>query len=157
MSEESTAVAAATFGGLGFVLSLYALLRGTRLNRRDLFLTLHEKLSTPEQVCGRRALREINSPEDVKRMLRKDPDKHGAVTSALAMLDILGLYVDRGYVSKDLALSEWGWVLAGLSRHADHVIEERRRAGGVGRRQWPHFRSLALDAVAWRNRLSDHC
>lgn len=157
MSEEIAAAVAAVVGGLGFILSLYAVLRGTRLNRRDLFLTLHEKLSTPEQVCGRNVLREFRSPEDVKRMRRKDPNRLGAAISALAMLDILGLYVERGYVSKDLVLSEWGWVLADLSRHADQVIEERRREGLVARRQWPHLRSLALDAIAWRNRLSDRC
>jgi hypothetical protein len=152
MGEWIAAVVGATAGGLGFLLSVYAVYRSTRLNKRDLFLTLHEKLSTPEQVCARQTLRQIKSPDHAQKMRRRDEGSLGDAVSALAMLDILGLYVERNYVNRDLVLSEWGWVITELSPHADHVIEERRRAGLSVRRQWPHFRGLALEAFAWRDR-----
>lgn len=119
-------------------------------NRRDMFLALHEKLSSSEQQSGRRILREkINSLRDAQVMRRKKPQDLRLVVSALGMMDILGLYVEKDFVDEQLVFEEWGPLLAEILPSGVHVIEERRQNGGSGRRLWPHFRRLALAATAW--------
>ncbi|MER6955021.1 hypothetical protein [Streptomyces sp. NPDC000618] len=122
-------------------------------NRRDMFLGLHEKLSSAEQQTGRRFLREkIGSLRDAEVLRREDPNCLRQVVGALAMLDILGLYVEKGFVDKELVFEEWGSLLAELHPHGVHVIEERRQNRGSGRKLWPHFRRLALEAATWVER-----
>ncbi|RSO09914.1 hypothetical protein DMH26_00575 [Streptomyces sp. WAC 05379] len=137
MGESEAAFLGAATGAVSLVLSIYAVLRSKLLNKRDLFLALHDRLSTADQLAGRRALRRVGSPDQARAMLLNEPREYDSMTSALAMFDILGLYVEKGYVKRDLVLEEWGHVLASLHQPADHVIEERgarvAASGGSGR------------------------
>jgi hypothetical protein len=118
------------------------------LNKRDLFLALHEKLCAPDQLWGRRVLREqINSLEDAERLRASGHPDGQAAAGALAMLDILSLYVDREYVEKELVLDEWGHVLADLKDSA--AIFMRNRMMPNGRRPWRHYQDFVEKAVAW--------
>ncbi|CAG6397442.1 hypothetical protein NMG29_24965 [Streptomyces cocklensis] len=121
------------------------------LNKRDLFLSLHERLSSVDQIRGRGILRErVNSPKSAEYLRRRYQEENRLASGAIAMLDILGLYVEEGFVEKDLVLQEWGPVLADLYPHGMDVIEDRQRSRGAGRRLWwPHFRRLGLEAIAW--------
>ncbi|WP_319325272.1 hypothetical protein [Streptomyces europaeiscabiei] len=129
--------------------SRYSWKRRKEQNRRDLFLELHAKLSSKEQMQGRRILRErVKSVGDAEE-LRDRPEDASQVYSALAMLDILGLYVDEDFVDGPLVLAEWGHVVVELHSHAQYVLTERRANGGSFRSQWPHYQTLAGRATGW--------
>lgn len=133
--------------GLSFLIAGAALLYTHRVSRRSLFLALHEKLSSPEQIRGRRVLRERATGVLEAGALRSDSSTDDArlAFSALAMLDILALYVERKFVDKGLVLAEWDDVLKELLPHAEWISEERAGSKDV---MWPHFQRLAKDAVA---------
>ncbi|MFH8698793.1 hypothetical protein [Streptomyces chartreusis] len=124
------------------------------LNKRDLFLSLHERLCGSEQLHGRRLLRHrANTQRGAYRLRNGDDDDALTAGGAVAMLDTLGLYVERGYVYQDLALEESGDTLIELKPHARRFIEAR----DVNRREpWPHYQRLAEAAVEWARRRGQH-
>jgi hypothetical protein len=64
------------------------------------------------------------------------------------MLDVAALYVERGYIDKDLFLEEWGFTYASILGHAEYFIEERAsRIVRSAIRSWPHFRLLARQSA----------
>jgi hypothetical protein len=144
--------------GLGsFGVSLYALFEGRVRNRRDLFLSLHEKLIASDLQRGRTLLREEvrNYPAAVALRNARD-GRYQLVASAIAMFDVLGLYVHEGFVDKNLVFAEWGWLYAEVYESGQHVIQERFDNAGNGRKPWPHFARLGKEAsqmypVSWNN------
>lgn len=74
---------------------------------------------------------------------------YDTMMSAIAILDILGLYMKKGYIDERLALDEWGWLYARAhSKHGEHVLKEREENDEGGRVPWPHFRELGEKATA---------
>ncbi|WP_143670576.1 hypothetical protein [Streptomyces antimycoticus] len=135
------------FWALGWSIKTHKM--GLKLNQRDLFLSLHEQLSRPEQVRGRTILREeITSETQAKAIRTLRPDKHESVMSAIIMLDILAMYVEKGYVGEDHVLEEWGWLYGRCFEHGKYVISElqwydpERRT----RSPWQHFAVLGEKA-----------
>lgn len=129
--------------------SRYSWKKRREQDKRDLFLTLHERLSSQDQMQGRRVIREqVASVRDAIKLRGRREDAAKAY-SALAMLDILGLYVDKSFVDDVLVLEEWGHVVVELHSHAQYIIAERRANGGTFRSQWPHYQSLAGRATGW--------
>lgn len=119
-----------------------------QLNKRDLFLSLHERLCSPDQIRGRRVIRTRGTTARAVQRLRKSRSgEANAAVGALAMLDTLGLYVECGFVEEDLVLTEWGHVLAELEKPARYFVETG--LGLNGRKPWPHFSALAEAAVTW--------
>jgi hypothetical protein len=115
-----------------------------QLNKRDLFLSLHERLCGTEQIRGRRVIREEgNSLRRVQRLRRYGGGDVRAAIGALAMLDTLGLYVELGYVEEGPVMAEWGPVLVELRGPARYFLETGRVNG---RSPWPHYQSLADEA-----------
>ena len=74
--------------------SLWALLRSYRVDKRDLFLKMHTELLGEVPMAGRRALSQIDSDNDARVSLAK-PDEQTAIYRALALFDVLGLYVEE--------------------------------------------------------------
>ena len=129
--------------------SVAAFLISLRRDRRDLFLSMHERLIDPDLQEGRRVLHaRINSVEDVKQLLDASPREYALVNRALAMLDIFGMYVARGYIDKRVALEEWGYTYAKAAARAAHVIEFRAQHQD-GWRSWPNLQRFGADAAAW--------
>lgn len=150
--SDGLAIGALSVAGGALALSIYTLFANRRQNRRDLFLSLHEKLTRPDLQTGRTLLRErINSYRDAEEMRSSSPEDYKLVVSAIAMFDILGLYVEKHFVSEELVFAEWGWLYADVYDHGKHVIEERRR-NGTGQMPWPHFQDLGVAAAARNNR-----
>ncbi|CAG6392762.1 hypothetical protein SCOCK_180139 [Actinacidiphila cocklensis] len=114
--------------------------------KRDLFLDLHEKLSRPDMQTGRTLLREqINGLDDAIGMRRWKSDDYQKAVSAIAMFDILGLYVEERFIKRSLVFKEWGWLYADVYFHARYVIQDRRNHG---RDPWLHFQRLGEKALA---------
>ncbi|MEU5929317.1 hypothetical protein ABZ817_38330 [Streptomyces antimycoticus] len=134
-------------GALGWSIRTYR--ASIKLNRRDLFLSLHEQLSRPDRMRGRSILREeITSVPDAEAIRQSRPGDYELVMSAIIMLDILGLYVKKNYVRKDLVLEEWGWLYGRCFDHGQHVINERQWYGPDRRTRapWINFVELGKEA-----------
>jgi hypothetical protein len=115
-------------------------------DQRDLFLEIHRALIEPDLQEGRRRVHALNAGEMVT-VHDDDLDGYQQINRALAMFDIFAMYVNRRYIREDLALEEWGDVLAGTWTKAEPFIEARRERSG--HLPWPNLRSFGPRAVAW--------
>ncbi|WP_406191835.1 hypothetical protein OG331_47420 [Streptomyces sp. NBC_01017] len=106
--------------------------QAVELNKRDLFLSLHERLCSPDQIRGRRDIRTRGTgiPEVQQLRASTSGDDANAAVGALAMLDTLGLYVDCKFVDENLVLTEWGYVLAELTEPAKYFVETGKGPNG---------------------------
>ncbi|MEU0787496.1 hypothetical protein ABZ341_38895 [Streptomyces sp. NPDC006173] len=120
-----------------------------RQERRNLFLSLNEKLMHPDLQRGRALLRElIGGTRDADILFARQKDAHWVISQAVAMFDLLGLYVDRDYIDEDLVMAEWGRTLTrAYHGHGDYFIESRR--SHLGWSPYPHFASLSEKAKVW--------
>ncbi|MDQ0620093.1 hypothetical protein [Arthrobacter globiformis] len=114
--------------------------------KQENFLNIHDKLVDVEVQEGRRLLHnEIENEDDPARLMREDATKYDKINRALALYDVLGLYVSKRYVFKDWVLDEWGPALVRARPHARHFIAHRDKQGGGP--SWPNFAALSLAAV----------
>ncbi len=65
------------------------------------------------------------------------------------MLDILGLYAEKGFVDKRLVLEEWGRVLVELDYNIRYALRERKQQTQTEWLPWPHLQRLLRDAEEW--------
>ena len=84
-------------------LSVFVLVDSRRLDRRDLLLKLHEQLNTKDRSIGRRLVYQLAS-QPVESWAA---DQFDQVNDALAYYDVIGMYVELGYVRKDDVLRLW--------------------------------------------------
>ncbi|MCX4983470.1 hypothetical protein [Streptomyces sp. NBC_00572] len=126
-----------------FTLSIIALLVSRKQEKRILFLSLNERLMQPELQEGRTLLREsIESTSDAENVYALNKNQHWSISRAVAMFDLLGLYVKHGYIKKDLALEEWGKTLTlSYEGHGEHFVRAREEA--LGWSPYPHFKYIA--------------
>ena len=118
-------------------------------DRRDLFLKLHERLVEPDVQRGRRLLfTEATTVEAVRELREQQPEIFDQINRAIAMLDIAGMYVARGYIDKDDFLSEWSGVYGRAWLASQPFLEVRLGGIRAGRNPgWPHFRALGAEAA----------
>ncbi len=119
-----------------------------RLDKRDLFLKMHENLLDPSAVRGRRLLYRITAPE-IADAIVADEDQQTDVYRALAGFDVLGLYVDRGWVDRWTVLEEWGNSLS-LAVEPKALFIAAKYPGKKFH-SWPHYDDLAREAVGFRD------
>lgn len=138
--------------GLALVVSAGALVLGAinfrrarQLDKRDLFLRMHEALLEPSVVAGRRALYELKDKASAAALGRQEQSLTN-VYRALAMFDVLALYVENGWIDEDTVLDEWGNSLRRSIEPAEHFIEARYET--IQWHSWPHYRDLAIKARA---------
>lgn len=118
------------FGVLAVLLSAGALYYNWMKSKQDTFLSIHEKMISSDLQEGRRLLlSKIKSFEDADRLLEEEPEQYRKINRALAMYDVLGVHVKRGYVLKSWVMEEWGPGLARAREPGSHFIEHRRRQG----------------------------
>jgi hypothetical protein len=127
-----------------FILGCVNFSRARRLDKRDLFLRMHESLLDPSIVDGRRALYDIKTIGDATR-LSLDADTTTSVYRALAMFDVLALYVENGWIAESTVLEEWGNSLRRSVEPSRLFIEARYAT--IQWHSWPHFRELAEKAA----------
>jgi hypothetical protein len=65
------------------------------------------------------------------------------------MFDVLALYVEQGYVHKQLVLREWGHTYAGTSRRATVFVAARLEAETGEWSAWPNFQKFGGEADLW--------
>ncbi|MFK0040773.1 hypothetical protein ACIQTW_13140 [Paenarthrobacter sp. NPDC090517] len=114
--------------------------------KQEAFLDIHDKLIELGVQEGRRLLyTKIKGPNDPARLSEESPEEFDKINRALAMFDVLGLYVRRRYVFRSWVMNEWGANLAGAWPQAQHFIAHREKQ--VGREAWPNYKRLSLEAV----------
>jgi hypothetical protein len=130
-----------SLGALG--LGIVNFRRATRLDARDLFLKVHERLIEPDVVAGRRILYTLKTKEEAAALVYRE-EEMTKVYRALAMFDILALYTEHGWIDEDTVLDEWGNSLRNSVVPATHFIAARYDS--VQWHSWPHYRALAEKA-----------
>ena len=141
-------VIATAFSLVALAFSLWSFRVGAQRDRRDLFLTLHERLIDPELQAGRKALHQrVGSVEDAQRLETADPQTYALVGRALAMFDIFGLYAREGYIDKQLALREWGRSYSLAYQRSRPYLEYR--AKDAGGQIWPNLRAFGEECAVW--------
>ncbi|MFF2124511.1 hypothetical protein ACFVW1_03755 [Streptomyces olivochromogenes] len=134
----------------GLVVSVIALLVSgvavrytTRIDKRDVFLKLHETLISPELQRGRRVLFDLYRRQGVVEDLSQED--YELANRALAALDVAAYYCEKKYVSEQDFLDLWAPALGRLKYAAAPFIEHRDRMF-PGFPVWPHYRRLASQA-----------
>lgn len=117
--------------------------RARRLDKRDLFLRMHEALLDPAVVAGRRALYDLRDTGQAAALVYKE-ETLTQVYRALAMFDVLALYVENGWIDEATVLDEWGNSLRRSIEPAEHFIAARYQT--IQWHSWPHYRALAEKA-----------
>lgn len=136
---------AVCFSVAALLASLGALYFNWRKAKQDTFLGIHEKLIALDIQEGRRLLfQKISSPAAASQLLVDSPEEYQKVNRALAMYDVLGLYVKRKYVFKDWVMEEWGPNLAKARVPGRYFIEHRKEHGVPS--LWHNFDTLSREA-----------
>ncbi|MFL6123729.1 hypothetical protein [Actinophytocola sp.] len=132
---------------LALGVSIFTLRERRVLDRRDLFLKMHERLLDQDVMRGRRILtREVHSLFDVRQLYIERHNDYEIVSRALSMLDFAALYVKQGYIEKNLFIDEWGVVYVELRKHFLLLVEEKAKDDPSYMWSWRHFKTLADEA-----------
>lgn len=134
------------FTALALLLSALAFFNNRRLDKRDLFLKMHENLLGEVPMAGRRALARIHDETSATQAVY-DSNRSTEIYRALAGFDVLGLYVERGWVSERTVLEEWA---DSLSKYAaPKALWVEKRYPGKKFHSWPHYDALAERAAGY--------
>lgn len=124
---------------LGVTLTNYR--RSQDRDRRDLFLSVHRALIEPDVASGRRHLYRAKSQISAEGTAI-DETASGEIYRALAMLDLLALYVESGWIDYDTVKKEWSYSLVNTRPGANLWIAERYR-DREQEHSWEHYHRLA--------------
>lgn len=131
--------------GAALTVSLTALTFNWLKAKQDTYLSIHDKLVAVDLQEGRRLLfTKIKSSADADNLLKDDPQSYQKINRALAMYDVLALYVRRRYIFKSWVMEEWGPGLANARTPGKHFIAHRTSQGVPS--TWKNFDSLSLEA-----------
>lgn len=142
-------VVAVILSGASLSLATTTYLRAKRIDKRDQFLKLNERLIDVDLQLGRRILYRVGSVEDAVRLQCDSPEEDQLVNRALAMFEVLALYIDRNYVDKDLALETWGHTYAGCYPRAEYYIAARLGTMQNPWSAWPNLQKFGPRAAKW--------
>src|SRR4051812_19087529 len=132
------------FSAAALALSVWNFWRAHVADKRNMFLRMHETLIEPDVVKGRRALYNITS-RDAAHTSCDDEEETTRIYRALALWDVMGLYVESGWVKRDTVLKEWSTSLVRSKGPAELWMAERYQ--DVQWHEWPHYKDL-VDAAA---------
>lgn len=125
---------------LALFVSIAAFVHNRSKATRDAFLAIHEKMFDLDIQEGRGILyNEIKNLDDVKKLKKNDYEGFRKVNRAIAMWDVLAMYVSHGYLPKQMVLEEWG---RNMAKYRKRVL-----LFGEGRgKHWEHYESLSEEA-----------
>lgn len=144
----STAAWALLVSLLALVLTGANTVWARRRDKREMFLRMHDRLLDPEVVAGRRMLYTINSREYASHLSGEDQEALTRIYRALALYDVLGLYVERKWIDKQTVLDEWGESLSKSLTPGRFFIRGVRSGDNARVKNWPHWQKLAEEADA---------
>ena len=134
--------------GLALLLSGVAIWFVRRSERRQLFIQLHDLLTSVDSQVGRRILlTRMKTPRQISVTFHLRPGDFDRVNRALGLYNTLGIYAHRKYVPRDEALDHW----AGRVRHNWTDIERFlrwRRVHSGDETMWSYLVWFAQQAGA---------
>lgn len=132
-------VVAAAFAAVAF-------LRTSNVDERELFLKVHGRLLEPELVTARREVlyERVKQADDVDGLTGEEKSQ---LFRLFATYDLLGLYVEQGWIPLRLVLLEWAETLEKSKAQGAAMIEWRKRKV---QNAWPHYEWL-VDQVETRS------
>ncbi|MFD5277051.1 hypothetical protein ACFWIX_05755 [Pseudarthrobacter sp. NPDC058362] len=77
--------------------------------------------------------------DDVENLKKYDKESFRKVNRAIAMWDVLAMYVSRGYLPKQIVLEEWG---RNLAKYRGRVL----LLGEARNKNWEHYEALSKEA-----------
>lgn len=135
---------------LALTLNVVTYLDRRKQDRRDLFLTMHERLIDVQSQEGRRIIYDnCKTLDDITELRAKNGDAYKLANRSLALLDAFGIYVNRGYIARGEVFQEWGVSLVQFHEAADAFLQYR--GSEYGGEAWPNFQRLAEAARVWRD------
>jgi hypothetical protein len=125
--------AATTIGillsGFAFAISLAGFVDGRKKDQRDLFINVHQVMISKEISRGRRVLltaSEAAEAGDHRAWRGMTDDERDEAGRALAFFDLLGMYVDSGYVNRRETVKVWGPTIVRTIEAGRPYLDERR-------------------------------
>jgi hypothetical protein len=139
---------------IALVISIAAFVYELVSRRRQLMLTIYEKLLEGEQQRGRRLVHEL--AETGQAFDDLDQPSRDCVNHALSMLNVLGFLYARRYVSRRDAMTLWGSATSRVCRSAENAGFLAFRDAQEDGRVWPYFRDFSAIAEARRAKQAHH-
>ena len=115
--------------------------QGRRRDKRDLFISVHQELIKPEAAEGRQVLYGIKDADKAVGIAKKEYES-GRIYTALAVFDLLALYVESKWIDYETVRREWYYSLVHTRYGANMWIAERYK----DREQWhswEHYQRLS--------------
>ncbi|MGU3645878.1 hypothetical protein ACLBXX_12995 [Microbacterium sp. C23T] len=133
---------------LALILSATAIWFVRHSEKRQLFIHLHDLLTSPDSQAGRRILHtRMKHPWQISLIFRVSPREFDLVNRTLGLYNTLGIYVHRGYVGRDEAFAHWAGPIKNSWPELERFLRWRRdNANGV--RMWSYFVWLAQEVGA---------
>lgn len=112
---------------------------------------MHERLLDEDIRCGRRDLfaSSVDSVDTARLFRTAKPREYERACRALAMFDVLGCYVERGYIDKPIVLDEWGHTYAQVWLKGQYIVSLRLEDDKGLWSAWPHFQTFGEEASRW--------
>jgi hypothetical protein len=123
------AVVSIILSAIAVTFSFIVLIDGRRRNKRDAFLNIHEHLISEDQYRGRQLL--LSQTFDDATIENLTLSDRANISRAMAMYDLLGLYLRRDYLIKDDVIEMWGNAAYRAWLKAQPFVERRTRRTGI--------------------------
>ncbi|WP_152513454.1 hypothetical protein [Nocardiopsis baichengensis] len=130
-----TSIAAAATSILAFIYS-------RKIDKRELFLRLHHQMTQLDAQKGRRLLHQA------KKRGRMPIDKErDLINHAMALLDIVGFYQEKGHIKEREVMKLWGATFLQLEEAGKWFIKRRTiEENRHGQDLWPFFKDMCDNA-----------
>jgi hypothetical protein len=137
---------------VALVVSLSAFVFELVSRRRQLLLTIYDKLLEADQQRGRRLVHEL--AESGRSYETLDESSRDSVNHAFSTLNVLGYLYERRYVSRQDALLLWGPAASRARRSAQICGFMDYRQSKSEEPVWPYFKRFVTAAERLDKKLS---
>lgn len=128
----------AIIAGLAFCAALVTIGFNWRKSKKDLFISMHEKLIDPEAQGGRKILsKKVDGKDSVSDL---ETSEFESANRALALYDTLAMYSLRGSVIKADVMETWGLPIHRRAPQIRAFIAYRAEEDKY--KSWPHLTAM---------------
>ena len=121
------------------ILSVYVFIDSRQRDRRDIFIKMHELLISNDSQRGRYLL--FEKVVDYEAIERLTDEEYRDINRALAMYNLLGVYLKNGYVNERDVIEVWGRTIYRAWMAAQPFLAYREQVQGY--QPMPYFALLA--------------
>lgn len=116
---------------VALLLSAGALLITLRLEKRKIYIELHDRLTSAESQEGRHILyNKLNTVKAIRRAHSRDRKTFNAANRAVGLYNTLGVYTYRKIVDRDVAFDHWSSTITAGWKTVEQFVRWRRAEHG---------------------------